>query len=259
MRSYWNNRHPDVKIQSDDPIQIWSELKKYMGGTCNTEQCWLKQQFITDTNDSELLNYTFATESPSTWKTNPNEWLSSVDIENVMKQYEHAYPCFQFIGPSPINFDTKIYGQCVWEELCNFDINNFIKKGHTKIGFIFNTDPHYLDGTHWIALFVNTKKKYIYYFDSIGDPVPKQIDVLMNKIIKQCDDIGIQLTRYDNEIQHQKQSSECGMYCLYFIIRSIIDTPSDHKVINRITDDTMTKFRKVYFNPSDNKTTYMDE
>jgi hypothetical protein len=31
---------------------------------------------------------------------------------NVMKQYEKAYKCFDFIGPTPINFDKKkIYGE----------------------------------------------------------------------------------------------------------------------------------------------------
>ena len=257
MRKYWNNRHPDMKIHVDNPIQIWSELKKFIGGVCNTEQCWLKQQFIKDTNDVELLNYTFATDSPISWKTNPTEWLSSIDIENVMKQYEHAYSSFQFIGPSPIDFDNKIHGECVWNELCNFDINKYIKKGHYKIGFVFNTDPHYLNGSHWISLFLNTKKKYIYYFDSMGNPVPKQIDILINKISNQCKEIGIQLTRFDNIIQHQKLNTECGMYCLYFIIQSIIDKPNN--ITNRITDEEMISFRKVFFNPSDKEDTFIDE
>ena len=75
----------------------------------------------------------FAPESPPEWKKNPNEWLSSIDIIDVMKQYEKAYKCFDFIGPSPIDFDTrKLYGECVWNELCNFNIADQLKNGKTK-------------------------------------------------------------------------------------------------------------------------------
>jgi len=38
--------------------------------------------------DSNLLNYTFAPKAPDDWKRKANEWLSSLDIEAVMKQYE---------------------------------------------------------------------------------------------------------------------------------------------------------------------------
>ena len=46
-----------------------------------------------------------------------------------MKQYEKVYPCFEFMGPSPIDFDKrKMYGECVWEELCHFNLEDQIKK-----------------------------------------------------------------------------------------------------------------------------------
>ena len=42
-----------------------------------------------------------------------------------MKLYEEKYPYFAFIGPSPIDFDKKLIGgDCVWEELCNFNLQN---------------------------------------------------------------------------------------------------------------------------------------
>ena len=54
---------------------------------------------------------------------NPYAWLNSDDIIKVMNQYEKKYKNFKFIGPSPIDFqDKKFYGNCVWEELCNFSI-----------------------------------------------------------------------------------------------------------------------------------------
>ena len=71
--------------------------------------------------NNELLQYTFAPKSPYSWKENPTTWLNSLDIENVMMQYERQYSNFEFIGPSPIDYNTKkLYGECVWNELCNF-------------------------------------------------------------------------------------------------------------------------------------------
>ena len=43
----------------------------------------------------------------------------------------------------------KLFGQCVWNDLCNFNLETYIKKGKNKIGIIFNTDPHHL---RWFAL-----------------------------------------------------------------------------------------------------------
>ena len=41
------------------------------------------------------------------WESNPKEWLSSDEILEVMKQYEHSHPEFVFLGPSPIDFEKK--------------------------------------------------------------------------------------------------------------------------------------------------------
>ena len=85
----------------------------------------------------------FSPKSPESWKRNINEWLSSVDILKFMKQYEKAYHCFEFLGPSPIDFDTHVaYGKCVWEDLCNFKLSDTISRGniisqdHTGLQFL---------------------------------------------------------------------------------------------------------------------------
>lgn len=81
-----------------------------------------------------------------------------------MKQYENAYPSFMFLGPTPIDFDTKLSaGECVWNDLCNFNIGNMIKRGKRHFGMIFNVDPHYKSGSHWISMFVHVKKGFIYF------------------------------------------------------------------------------------------------
>jgi len=254
LRDLWNARHPDAKILTSSPKEIHKQLGEKLSGTCNKESCWLKQKAEFGKVSSDMAD-SFAPESPPEWKKNPNEWLSSIDIMNVMKQYEKAYKCFDFIGPSPIDFDKrKLYGECVWDELCNFSLEDQIKKGKTKIGIIFNTDPHNKPGQHWISMFINIKKKHIFFFDSTGDkPVPE-----IMKLVDRIKEQGLNLTpkivfKYDSNegIEHQYGNTECGIYSLFFIVHMLEDKMTEHYLKTHILkDEYMQKFRKVYFNDS---------
>jgi len=249
MKKYWNMRHPRDKITETKPKEIWMELKRNMSNSCNRESCWLRSKFMQGNTDAELLNYTFAPKAPQKWKIKPDEWLSSLDIEAVMRQYERFYKCFEFLGPSPIDFNFhKLYGECVWEELCNFNLSEQIKRSKNKIGIILNTDPHYKSGEHWISMFVNIKKKMIVYFDSNGNIPPKEVKELIKTIVDQGKQIGIDFKVMENTIEHQRTDSECGMYSLYFIIQMLKDKDVDYFLNNRIDDKEVFKMRNEYFN-----------
>jgi hypothetical protein len=253
LRDLWNMRHPDALIKTNEPKEIWSALKNYMGSVCNKESCWLKQNFVGNEKIKKELEDAFAPKSPNEWKKNPNEWLSSVDILDVMKQYEKAYKCFEFIGPSPIDYDVKkLYGECVWNELCNFNLKDQIKNGKTKIGIIFNTDPHYLGGSHWVSLFINIKRKKIFYFDSAGDTIPKRVKHFVDGVIEQGKTLEPRIDfEFDQNypVEHQYGNTECGIYGLYFIVHMLEDKINAHYLKTHVLKDTyMQKFRKVYFN-----------
>ena len=254
LRDLWNARHPDEKIQTNDTKEIWSYMREKMDGVCNKESCWLKQNFVKGELDGELEK-SFAPSSPDEWKKNPNEWLSSVDIMNVMKQYEEAYKCFEFIGPSPIDYDThKLYGECVWEELCHFNLQKQIHDKKTKIGVIFNLDPHYKSGSHWVSLFINLKKGTIFYFHSAGDKIPARIKKFTDDVTQQ----GLQQSRpihfkfdQNHPVEHQYGNTECGIYSLFFIVHMLEDKITEHYLKTHfLKDKYMEKFRKVYFNDS---------
>jgi hypothetical protein len=252
LRNLWNSRHPDEVINTNEPKEIWNKLNNYMKDVCNKESCWLKQNFTAGNVDNELKD-SFAPESPLEWKTNPNEWLSSMDIIKVMKQYEKAYKCFEFIGPSPIDYDKKkIYGECVWDELCHFNLTDQVKKGKTKIGIIFNLDPHYKSGSHWVSLFINIKKKQILFFDSAGDPIPNQILKFVNTIIEQGNMMQPKIIfNFDQNhpIEHQYGDTECGVYSIFFIVHMLEDKITSHYLKTHILkDEYMQNFRKVFFN-----------
>jgi len=248
IKKMWNKRHPDNKIEATESRDIWKKMRENLANSCNRESCWIRQKFIKKKLNRELLSYTFAPKAPVKWRTNPNEWLTSIDIIKVMKQYEKKYRCFDFIGPSPIDYDHhKMYGECVWEELCNFDLTQQLKSGKSKIGIIFNLDPHYLEGSHWVSLFMDLKRNFIYYFDSVGDKIPKQIMKFVNKIKSQGSSNGMDFDFKQNTVGHQKKNTECGVYSLFFIIE-MLKKEKPYMFTEVIPDDKMEKFRKEYFN-----------
>ena len=55
----------------------------------------------------------------------------------------------------------------------------------------------------------------------------------------------------NNEIEHQKSESECGMYCLYFIIEMLKDKDIEYFLDNKIDDKEVFVLRNKYFNPSE--------
>lgn len=252
LRNIWNARHSDKKITTNDSKEIWQLLKNYYANVCNKESCWVRQMTKGTKMEKELLE-SFSPMEPVEWKKNPNEWLSSIDILEVMNQYEKTYKCFDFLGPSPIDYDThQLYGECVWEELCHFSLADQIKKGKNKIGVIFNTDPHDKDGEHWISLFINIKKGTIFFFDSAGDKAPKQV----MKFVKMVTDQGKNLEtpinfNFDQNypIEHQYKNTECGVYSIYFIIHMLEDKITGHYLKTHILKDKyMAQFRKIYYN-----------
>jgi len=252
LRDIWNARHPDKPIQTNDSKEIWETIKNYYQTTCNKESCWIKQMVKNSKLEKELMD-SFAPESPDDWKKNPNEWLSSIDILQVMSQYEKKYKCFDFMGPSPIDYDThKLYGECVWEELCHFNLADQIKNGKTKIGIVFNTDPHYKGGSHWISLFINIKKGTIFFFDSAGDKIPDQIMKFVNGVTEQGHSLKkrIDFTFDENyPVEHQYGNTECGIYSLFFIAHMLEDKITSHYLKTHVLKDKyMENFRKVYFN-----------
>ena len=251
MRNNWNKRNKDNIIDTTDPLEIWKKFKHILNDSCDIESCWLKNEAIRQDLDRDILNYTFSPEKPSSWEKKPYTWLNSNDIKNVMKQYENAHKNFKFIGPSPIDYDSEDYYDketCVWPELCKFSLLHHIKNNVNTIGIIFNLDKHTESGSHWCCMFLDLRKKHLYYFDSYGKPIHINMKRLGNDILEQGRRCNTPLTFIKLKNEHQKKNSECGIYCLYFIT-SLLQEKHDylHFENNRIPDDEIFKYRSVFF------------
>ena len=167
-----------------------------------------------------------------------------------MEQYEMAYKDFKFFGPVPIDFDLKNkFQQCIISELCAIDLEKLYNNNITKIGVIFNLDKHYESGSHWIAMYADIKKNIIGYWDSYGFNPPKEVIALMEELKRQAKEkLNIDCNIKINKIRHQYKNSECGVYCMNFIIKQL-EGEEFNDVCNKIIkDDKMFAKRKKYFN-----------
>lgn len=57
MKNFWNARHPDVKINSNDGREIWNHLRENLASTCDRESCWMRQNFMKGNLNVELKSY----------------------------------------------------------------------------------------------------------------------------------------------------------------------------------------------------------
>ncbi len=207
----------------------------------------------------QLDRFIFAPDQPPEWSKNPNEWLSNFDILGVLEQYETAYPEFEFIGPTPIDFDTRIRGKCVEKELCAIDVPKLIRSGKTKIGVVFNLDKHNEPGSHWVSLFIDTIDRFIFYFDSANNHTPPEINALVRRVQSQLARHQREYSFYRNKITHQHNNTECGVYSLFFIVTMLTKNTEiqsnmglrerlDLFLKHRIPDKFMETYRAKYFN-----------
>lgn len=52
------------------------------------------------------------------------------------------------------------------DQFCHVNLAEERAKGRRILGAIFNLDPHYKDGSHWVALAIDLPRNAVYYFDS---------------------------------------------------------------------------------------------
>lgn len=266
IKQEFNKDFPQNPIKTNEAREIWQQLHDRLTTTkCKgkNESCWLS--IIDDKNLAEQIKeHIFAPEQPSEWKTNPDEWLSNFDIFSVIEQYEDEYKDFKATSPTSIDFDSMRKGtkSCVSEELCKFSLSDWMKKGKKRFGIVFNLDKHTGPGSHWVTLFVDTTNKFMFFFDSAGNGLPKEVKMLMDRIEKQAKQLGIELKRYDNDHhEHQKGNTECGMYSLFFMITMLtgkIPSRPDHTMSiderielflkKKIPDKMVFDYRDLYFN-----------
>jgi hypothetical protein len=100
-------------------------------------------------------------------------------------------------------------------------LKRYINDGKTKLGIVINTDSSEGSGEHWITLYVDIENHFIFYLDSAGNTIPKEVKALKDRIIKQGKQLKEPIVfdyHTNGHLEHQMGNTECGMYSLFFII-----------------------------------------
>lgn len=243
----FNNKYPNnkIKISDDKKILLREMIEKIKSETnCKDQKCWLNLDIINKTNN---FNIKYGALKPDGPRNNTN-WLSTDDINKVLKQYEEKYPNFKYLGTVPYDFEEiDRYG------IKNLKLNNLLNKGINKLGLVINLDKEGERGSHWVSLYIDLNKKHVYFFDSLGYKPRSKIKDFIVRLYNQMNDTNFKgkyskksKFRY-NKNKHQLNNTECGVYSIRTII-NLLEGQSFRKVSNEIIrDEEIQKCRKIYF------------
>lgn len=214
--------------------QLYKSLKVRFSALCKDEHCWVNLSFLEKIPDKQFLeNLKYFVFKPKMtggrWK-----WLSTMDINYVLKQYEKFDDSFYFLGAQPSDFLEISKNEVIFP------------RQKRKIGLVLNWDTHDRSGSHWVAIFIDMDNKTIDYFDSTGDSPKenKHITSVLQFFKKQIPGSKIMI----NKKVHQKGNTECGVYSIYFIIQRILGNDFKSITDHIIHDNDMNLFRDFIFN-----------
>ena len=269
----WNETHKNhqIKIKGRSRNTIWDDLNSRLKDVCGTgdtkESCWVDSL---KANSVVVVAKNLRPSQPVSWNKNPNEWLSNIDIENVMFQYNELDNGYNFLGVFAIDFAEKdAFGRCLYEEICSLNIFNLRKKNVKYVGLITNLDKHDEPGSHWTSTFVCidpfSPSFGAYYYDSVSRAPPKEMQKFMNDLKVQANNIIADLKSknntqqiYDfrlayNKKQDQYGNNECGMFSMYYQLNWLKylsanpNTQFEDVIAGKISDKLMNDYRSVIF------------
>lgn len=213
-----------LDVPFSNAVHLRKALEDKLQVKADQELSFVKALPLIDSEKDYLIKNYLRPAQPEKWKEDPDAWLDSNNISDVMKQYEEAFPYFEFMGPYPIDFAAPDPYQhngggpkCLIREICGLRIQEAMQQGKRAIGIIYNLDPHFKDGSHWVANYIDIPNHKCYYFDSYGYEPPKQVQKFMKWLTTQDPKMKLMY----NARRFQLQGSECGMYSMYFIIRML--------------------------------------
>lgn len=224
---------------------------------------------------------------PSDWKNNINKlckfykekkefnlsWLSNVDIDKALKQFENKYSNYLHLGTFPIDFQEKEHDECIGylfsqQKLKNMNLKTcdlVLPKDKNLFSIVLNTDNSNGGGEHWFAIFIDKNTEHIYIFDSAStnseNTKKKYVKNLIKNLVKFIGGSKHFNNKHIhfNKVQHQhKSNSECGMYAIYFIL-SLLHGSNNSNSLNifnkyfntlntRIPDSFVANLRQMIWN-----------
>ena len=226
----WNRDNPmgkQISVNNKSKKKLWESIRSEMG---DDEKKW---------GDISIVRKRFAPTVPHEWNINDHTWLDNFTLDKIMRYFKKKYKGFHFENATSIDFERKdLHGNCTVSELCKYKMINLVNK-YSSFGTILNTEPSFMSGRHWNALYVDIKKRRIYFYDSFGVAPFKEVMTFMDRLKREGDEIhgSGSWNIKSNTFSHQKSTSECGMFSVYFIIRMLVGESFESFIRRNVTDE----------------------
>jgi len=227
-----------MKNISDDRVD---EYKAYLMKELRNEykdeneENWLKNTIINNMNREYrhiFQKYVFLTRGVD---PNDKKWLSNINIDDVLTILASSYTnlhCFNTTVSDFMKYDDM--------KITTNQMNKLIDIGKNTFILIFNTCTRSTSGEHWIEIYTNINTGNIYYIDSGGKGIRRNIKEYINFMKSFCKEkpiIRIGTT------EHQTENTECGVYSLFFATCHVKGIPFEKLNKKRIKDSTIHKYR----------------
>jgi len=219
-KNKYNSINNNLKnILGDKNHYLWFD---YLCQYCSFEDC----KILNNITDKRLLP-----RKPASWYKNKTAWLSNIDIDNVLKNYNNTKKYkYEFIGTFTVDFGLKNKdGSCkYYENKCIANIERSIKNEKKYLGIITNMDKYNQGGSHWTSIFMiidpNVLGYGIYYYDSVGNGVPSMIKKYLNDVKCQLKKLysNRECKIFVNKKRYQFSSTECGMFAITYQLSWIL-------------------------------------
>lgn len=271
MAEAWNKAHPGDPIRGARGVgkrELWQALDARLKGECGgkgREWCW-PDKVGTLGGAAPTVHASLRPKQPKEWRSKPNTWLTNLDIDAVMRQYEQdrTYK-YKYLGTVPVDFAARtMLGQCLYPDLCTLSVPKLARR-HKHLGMVINLDKHDQGGSHWTSLFACIDPALpafgCYFYDSVGRKPPSEVLAFMHELKRQAEGMPRASTAIFRvgraNTRHQFGSSECGLFSMAYQIRWITlmrDRPSTTTFEGvakvRRSDAEMHQLRTVLFRPN---------
>lgn len=249
------------------PAEVQRALRAIMRRRCgDNPHCWVERAGLP--HEPAVTKWLKPSKPPGhTWREFENAWLTTRQIDEILRRYEPIYPKFAFLGVHPVDFqEYGADGRCVGGtaraqhvDLCRFDVAKLLAKGKTSFALVANTDASGQPGEHWVAVWCgmdSAAPNYgVYFYDSNGSytrrEIPRRIRSFMKSVKEQMRGLPGHAGFPDemhNEREQQKRDGQCGMYAACFVVAMLTGHDFREYMKERgINDKLMTHLRRAFF------------
>lgn len=175
--------------------------------------------------------------------------LNNLDIDNLCKKWmEHTNQFnkkYYHIPFQMIDFmDYK-------NPLRDLDIEKLIKNGYDCFSCVLNTDISTGNGKHWFCIYGEIKNNNvtIEHFNSSGMPIRISVLKWLEKQIIELKlkDYNAKYIYVNENKQIQYSNTECGVWCLIYILSRLLNKPNNWFIKVDMLDKTITEYRDYIF------------